>query len=831
MVELVKNITEVSIEEELKTSYLDYAMSVIVGRALPDVRDGLKPVHRRILFAMHELGNDFNKPYKKSARIVGDVIGKYHPHGDTAIYDTMVRMAQPFSMRNVLIDGQGNFGSVDGDPPAAMRYTEARMSKLAHSLLADLDKETVDFAPNYDETEFAPTVLPTRVPNLLINGSSGIAVGMATNIPTHNLGEIVDGCIATVDNPQITCEELMQYIPGPDFPTAGSISGRSGIIQAYKTGRGRVVIRAKTEIETNDKTGQNAIIITELPFQVNKARLIERIAELVKEKKIDGISNLRDESDKDGMRVVIELRRNETPDVIINNLYAQTQLQSFFGINMVALANGRPQVFTLKGIIEHFINHRREVITRRTVFDLKKSRARSHILEGLAVALSNIDKIVALIKSSQNATEARDKLMGSPWSSKLIAELLKENAPKDGNYLLSVEQAQAILDLKLHRLTGLEQDKIIAEYKALLQRIAELLEILNNESRLLEVIKDELVEIKNEFSDVRRTIITGESHNLLTEDLITPEEVVVTMSHKGYVKYQPLDDYQSQRRGGKGKAATKVSDEDFVEKLITTNTLDTLLCFSNKGKLYWLRVYQIPQASRISKGKPIINLLPLSSDEKITAILTVPNKTDLDNDNHYIIMATSHGLIKKTMLSEFARPRSSGIIAVDLYEDDSLVGVDVTSGSQDVMLFSDTGKSIRFNEKDVRPVGRTAKGSRGIKMPEGSKVIALIIPKEDSKILTVTEYGFGKRTDVNEYTLQNRGGSGSISIQTTSRNGKAVGAVAVDDEDELMLISSNGTLVRIEAKEISVIGRNTKGVKLINLSKGEVLASIERIIL
>lgn len=838
MSDLAHEISPISIEEELKQSYLDYAMSVIVGRALPDVRDGLKPVHRRVLYAMHELGNDSNKPHKKSARIVGDVIGKYHPHGDTAVYDTIVRMAQPFSLRYMLVDGQGNFGSIDGDAPAAMRYTEVRMSKIAHTLMDDLDKQTVDFVPNYDETEFAPSVLPARFPNLLVNGTSGIAVGMATNIPPHNLGEVLDACVALIDNPETTINDLMTLIPGPDFPTAAFINGYAGIAQAYQTGRGRIVLRARSEVETDDK-GKQSIIVTELPYQVNKAKLLEKIAELVKEKKIEGIVGLRDESDKQGMRMVIELRRGELPDVVLNNLYAHTQLQNVFGINMVALINGQPRTLNLKQIIEAFLQHRREVVTRRTIFELGKARERAHILEGLGIALANIDEMIALIKASGTPNDAKEKLLAKPWSAGMVLAMLEQqnsqdtrpyDLPKhygltDEGYHLSPTQAQAILDLRLHRLTGLEQNKIIEEYKELLIAIKELLMILSNPDRLMTVIREELVAIKTEFADNRRTEIIHSEMDFSIEDLITPEDVVVTLSHEGYVKYQSLDTYQSQRRGGKGKSATQMKEEDFIERLLVTNTHDTILCFSSLGKVYWLKVYQLPAASRISRGKPIVNLLPLTEDERITAILPVRNF----ETNQFVFMATAQGTVKKTALEQFSRPRANGIIALELNEGDRLVGVNLTDGNNDVMLFSDAGKVIRYNEKLVRAMGRTAQGVRGIKLQDDQKVIALIIVQPDGAILTATEHGFGKRTAVDEYRITGRGGQGVISIQVTERNGKVVRATQVSEYDEVMLISTGGALVRIPVSDISLIGRNTQGVRLINLSSGERLQGMQRI--
>ncbi|RMX18336.1 DNA gyrase subunit A [Legionella jordanis] len=839
MVYLAKEVIPVNIEDELKQSYLDYAMSVIVGRALPDVRDGLKPVHRRVLFAMSELGNDWNKPYKKSARVVGDVIGKYHPHGDTAVYDTIVRMAQPFSMRYMLIDGQGNFGSIDGDMAAAMRYTEVRMSKLAHALLADLEKETVDFSPNYDETEFAPVVLPARIPNLLVNGSSGIAVGMATNIPPHNLSEIINACVALVDNPDLTLDDLMVYVPGPDFPTAAIINGKAGIVEAYRTGRGRIYVRARTDIETDEQSGRQAIIINELPYQVNKARLVEKIAELVREKRIEGISGLRDESDKQGMRVVIELKRGEVPEVILNNLYAHTQMQNVFGINMVALVDGQPRTLNLKEILEYFLKHRREVVTRRTIFELKKARSRAHILEGLGVALANIDEMIELIKQSATPQVAKEALLARVWAPGLVKSMLKnagsdacrpddlpaEYGLTDAGYRLSAEQAQAILELRLHRLTALEQDKIIKEFEELLELIKELLDILASPERLMQVIRDELLEVKGQFGDSRRTEIIASQEDLTIEDLITEENVVVTLSHQGYVKYQPISAYQAQRRGGKGKSATNVKDEDFIERLVIASTHDTLLCFSNYGKLYWLKAYQLPLASRISRGKPIVNILPLAADESINAMLPVREFTE----GYFVFMATKAGTVKKVPLEAFSRPRSNGIIAVDLDNDDRLVGVDITDGTKDIMLFTDAGKVIRFDENLVRPMGRTARGVRGIRLQEGQSVISLVVAKDHGSILTATENGYGKRTDVEEYRVSGRGGQGVISIQVNERNGKVVRALQVEDNDEAMLITDKGTLVRFKVSELSIIGRNTQGVRLINVTPGEHVVGMQRI--
>jgi DNA gyrase subunit A len=839
MVYLAKEVIPVNIEDELKQSYLDYAMSVIVGRALPDVRDGLKPVHRRVLFAMSELGNDWNKPYKKSARVVGDVIGKYHPHGDTAVYDTIVRMAQPFSMRYMLIDGQGNFGSVDGDFAAAMRYTEVRMSKVAHALLADLDKETVDFSPNYDETEFAPTVLPSRVPNLLVNGSSGIAVGMATNIPPHNLTEVINACVALIEDPELTLDDLMAYVPGPDFPTAAIINGKAGILQAYRTGRGRISIRARTEIETDSHSGRQAIIISELPYQVNKARLVEKIAELVREKRLEGISGLRDESDKQGMRVVIELKRSEVAEVILNNLYAHTQMQNVFGINMVALVDGQPRTLNLKEILAYFIKHRREVVTRRTIFELKKARNRAHLLEGLGIALANIDEMIELIKRSSTPQVAKEALLARGWQPGMVKTMLEsagsdacrpDNLSSDygltaAGYRLSESQAQAILELRLHRLTALEQDKIINEFKDLLDIIKRLLDILASPELLMQIIRDELLEIKAQFGDERRTEITASQEDLTIEDLITEEDVVVTLSHQGYVKYQPISAYQAQHRGGKGKSATNVKDEDFIERLVIASTHDTLLCFSNHGKLYWLKAYQLPLASRISRGKPIINILPLAADEAINAMLPVREY----QEGYFVFMATKHGTVKKVPLEAFSRPRSNGIIAVDLNNEDRLVGVDITDGGKNVMLFTDAGKVIRFDEKHVRPMGRTARGIRGIRLSENQSVISLVVVQSEGTILTATENGYGKRTDIEEYRVSGRGGQGVISIQVNERNGKVVRALQVLGDDEAMLITDKGTLVRFKVDELSIIGRNTQGVRLINISSGEMVVGMQRI--
>ncbi|WP_444994181.1 DNA gyrase subunit A [Aliikangiella sp. IMCC44359] len=839
MGEFAKEVLPINIEDELKVSYLDYAMSVIVGRALPDVRDGLKPVHRRVLYAMNELGNDFNKAYKKSARVVGDVIGKYHPHGDTAVYDTIVRMAQPFSLRYMLVDGQGNFGSVDGDSPAAMRYTEVRMDKLAHQLLSDLEKETVDWAENYDGSETEPTVLPTRVPNLLINGSAGIAVGMATNIAPHNLNEVINACFAVMDDPDIDVAGLMEHIPGPDFPTQGIISGRAGIIQAYTTGRGRIYIRARHHIETDDKNGKESIVVTELPYQVNKARLIEKIAELVKDKKIDGITGLRDESDKDGMRMVIELRRGENADVLMNNLYSQSQMQTVFGINMVALESGQPKLFNLKEMLEAFIRHRREVVTRRTVFDLRKAREKAHVLEGLALALANIDEIIELIKKAPTPAEAKTQLMAKGWEATAVVSMLDRAGADacrpddleakyglvDNLYYLSPAQAQAILDLRLHKLTGLEHEKIINDYKDLIALIAELLAILASTERLMEVIREELVEVQEMFGDERRTEITNSSADLLVEDLIPEEDVVVTLSHEGYVKYQPLSLYESQRRGGKGKSATKMKDEDFIAKLLVVSTHATILCFSSTGKVYWLRTFELPLASRGARGKPIVNILPLAEGERITSILQVKEYAE----DQYVFMATANGTVKKTSLEQFSRPRSNGIIALRLDDDDELIGTVVTNGEDHLMLFSDAGKVIRFHEENVRQMGRTARGVRGIRISDEQKVIALVRADDNSQILTVTENGYGKRTNMSEHPLRGRGGQGVISITLSERNGKAISAVRVQDGDEIMLISKGGTLVRTCVDEIRTMGRNTQGVRLIRLQEDETLVGLQRI--
>ena len=838
MSEFAKEVSLVNLEDEMKKSYLDYAMSVIVGRALPDVRDGLKPVHRRVLYAMNVLGNDWNKAYKKSARVVGDVIGKYHPHGDTAVYDTIVRMAQPFSMRYMLVDGQGNFGSVDGDSPAAMRYTEVRMAKISHELLADLDKETVDFIPNYDESESEPKVFPTKVPNLLINGSAGIAVGMATNIPPHNLTEVIETCLLLIDNPDISINQLLDHLPGPDFPTAGIINGANGIREAYLTGRGRIYLRARAHFENMDDSSRQAIIVTELPYQVNKARLLEKIADMVKDGKLEGISALRDESDKEGMRMVIELRRGEVAEVILNNLYQHTQLQNVFGINMVALLDGRPQCMNLKEILVAFVDHRREVVTRRTLFNLRKARDRAHVLEGLAVALANIDEMIAVIKAAANPATAKEQLLSRRWASGLVESLLDRadatrsrpegldstyGISRDG-YLLSPVQAKAILDLQLHRLTGLEQDKIVDEYKKLLAQIDELLDILGSESRLLDVIREELRIIKDDFGDERRTEILQDQLNLTAEDLITEEDVVVTMSHEGYVKSQSLDEYKAQRRGGRGKSATSTKQEDFIDKLFVANTHDIILCFSSFGKVYWLKVYELPVASRGARGKPFINLLSLDDGEKINTILPV---REFQSD-YFVFMATEFGTVKKTSLKEFERQRSNGKIAIDLRSGDSLVGAAVTDGQRDIMLFSSAGKVVCFNETDVRSMGRTAGGVRGIRLQPEQKVISLIISAEGT-VFNVTENGYGKRTMVEEFPIHKRGGQGVIAIQTSKRNGSVVGATLVGDTDELMLITGAGTLVRTRVNEISVLSRNTQGVRVIRLTNEEKVVGVDRI--
>jgi len=838
MPEIAREVQAVNLEDEMRQSYLDYAMSVIVGRALPDIRDGLKPVHRRVLHAMRELGTDWNRPYKKSARVVGDVIGKYHPHGDTAVYDAMVRMAQPFSMRYLLVDGQGNFGSVDGDPPAAMRYTEVRMSKIASELLADIDKETVDFVANYDESESEPSVLPARVPNLLVNGASGIAVGMATNIPPHNLTEVVSACLALLEDPSLPLAALMQHIPGPDFPTAGIINGAQEIATAYRTGRGRLSVRCRAQFEDIGKGDRQAIIVTELPYQVNKARLLERIADLVRAKDIEGISELRDESDKDGMRVVIELKRGEVGEIVLNNLYAQTPMETVFGINMVALQDGQPKLLSLKEILEAFIRHRREVVTRRTIHDLAKARERAHVLEGLAVALANIDAIIAVIKAAPAPAAARDALQARPWPAGIVPELLARAGSvstrpnglagdlglKEAGYHLSEAQAQAILDMRLNRLTGLEQEKIVSEYRELLASIGDLSDILARPERLTQVVRAELVEIRDSYGDARRTEISRDHLDLTTEDLIEPQDVVVTLSHAGYAKSQPVAEYQTQRRGGRGKAATAVKDEDFVEKLFVAHTHDTVLCFSNRGQVYWLKVHQLPQAGRNARGKPMVNLLPLEEGEKINAVLPVKQY----DEQHFVFMATSQGTVKKTPLDAFSRPRSAGIIAIDLHDNDRLVGVALTDGQREVILVTSGGKAIRFPEEEVRPMGREAAGVRGVKLGDGQELIALIVVGE-GHILTASEHGYGKRTPLEDFPVHGRGGQGVIALQTTDRNGATVGAVQVTPGQELMLISSTGTLVRTPVDEVSIVGRNTQGVRLIRLAEGERLTGIEQI--
>ncbi len=843
MDQFAKETLPISLEEEMRKSYLDYAMSVIVGRALPDVRDGLKPVHRRVLYAMHELSNDWNRPYKKSARIVGDVIGKYHPHGDTAVYDTIVRMAQDFSLRYMLVDGQGNFGSVDGDNAAAMRYTEIRMSRIAHELLVDLDKETVDFGPNYDESEHEPLILPTKIPNLLINGSSGIAVGMATNIPPHNLTDIVDACLTLLQNPDTSIDELIEIVQAPDFPTAGIIYGTTGVIDGYRTGRGRVVMRARTHFEDMEKVNRQSIIVDELPYQVNKANLLIRIGELVRDKKLEGISDLRDESDKSGMRVVIELKRGEVPEVVLNNLYKETQMQDTFGMNMVALLDGQPQLLNLRQILDSFLRHRREIVTRRTIFELKKARDRGHLLEGLAVALSNVDEIIALIKAAPTPPVAKEGLMSRIWRSALVEEMLSRamadaaafrpdglaaefGLSKQG-YRLSDAQAQAILELRLQRLTGLEQNKIVEEYKDVMDKIIDFLDILADSGRITTIITEELNIIKERFGDERRSEIVINAQDLSLEDLITPADVVVTLSHSGYIKSQLLDEYQAQKRGGRGKQATGTKDNDFIDNLFIANTHDYILCFSSLGRVYWIKVYSVPQGSRSSRGKPIINLVNLEDGEKINAILPVKSF----DETRYIFMATSLGTVKKTPLSDFSRPRSNGIIAISLNEGDFLIGVALTEGKHDVMLFSDNGKAMRFDENDVRPMGRVARGVRGMKLKPGNKVISMLVADgEELAVLTATENGYGKRTPINEYTRHNRGTQGMIAIKTSSRNGKVVTAKLVKTDDDIMLITTGGVLIRTRVSEIREMSRATQGVTLINLDADEKLAGLERVI-
>jgi DNA gyrase subunit A len=852
MTQFAKETIAVSLEEEMRRSYLDYAMSVIVGRALPDARDGLKPVHRRVLFAMHEQNNDWNRPFKKSARIVGDVMGKYHPHGDTAIYDTIVRMAQPFSLRHMLVDGQGNFGSIDGDNAAAMRYTEIRLAKIAHEMLADIDKDTVDFGPNYDGSEKEPLVLPTRLPNLLVNGSAGIAVGMATNIPPHNLNEVVDACQHLLKNPEATIDELMELIPAPDFPTAGIIYGLGGVREGYRTGRGKVVMRAKCHFEDIDKGARQAIIVDEIPYQVNKKNLLERIAELVHEKKIEGISHIQDESDKSGMRVVIELRRGEVPEVVLNNLYKQTQLQDTFGINMVALVDNQPKLCNLKDLVAIFLDHRREVVTRRTVFELRKARERGHVLEGLAVALANIDEFIETIKNSPTPPVAKTALMGKAWDSSLVREMLArveggreayrpEGLPRhlglqdDGLYRLSDEQASEILQMRLQRLTGLEQDKIVAEYKQVMAEIADLLDILARPARVTTIISDELAALKNEFGQAklgaRRSVVEANALDLATEDLIAPTDMVVTLSHTGYVKSQPLAEYRSQRRGGRGKQAAQTKEDDWIDQLFIANTHDWILCFSNRGRVYWLKVWEVPQGARASRGKPIVNMFPLQGDEKITVVLPLTGEFRSFPADHYVFMATAQGTVKKTALPEFSNPRKAGIIAVDLDEGDFLIGAALTDGKHDVMLFSDGGKAVRFDEEDVRPMGRNARGVRGMAIEPGQAVIAMLVAEDESQsVLTATENGYGKRTSIVEYTRHGRGTKGMIAIQQSERNGKVVAATLVRPDDEIMLITDTGVLVRTRVAEIRELGRATQGVTLIALDDGAKLSGVQRIV-
>ena len=841
MDQFAKETLPISLEDEMRRSYLDYAMSVIVGRALPDVRDGLKPVHRRVLYAMHELSNDWNRPYKKSARIVGDVIGKYHPHGDTAVYDTIVRMAQDFSLRYMLVDGQGNFGSVDGDNAAAMRYTEIRMAKIAHELLADIEKETVDFGPNYDGSEHEPLIMPARIPNLLINGSSGIAVGMATNIPPHNLNEVIDGCLALLQNPELSVDDLIEIIPAPDFPTAGIIYGTVGVKEGYRTGRGRVVMRGRTHVEDLERGGRQALIVDELPYQVNKKTFVEKIAELVNEKKIEGISDLRDESDKSGMRVVIELKRGEVPEVVLNNLYKQTQLQDTFGMNMVALLDGQPRLLNLKQMLEAFLRHRREVITRRTVFELRKARERGHVLEGLAVALANVDEMIALIKAAPTPPEAKKALMEKAWKSPVVEEMLKRAAMEasrpDGlsvdfgltpnGYKLSDVQAQEILQMRLQRLTGLEQDKIVNEYKEVMDIIADLLNILATPSRVTQMISEELSAIRQQFGDKRRSEIVQNAQDLSLEDLITPQDVVVTLSHTGYIKSQPLEEYRAQRRGGRGKQAAATKEDDFIDKMFVANTHDYILCFSSRGRVYWLKVYEVPQGGRASRGKPIINLFPLEEGEKINAILPVKEF----DANHYVFMATSMGTVKKTGLDEFANPRKSGIIAISLDEGDYLIGAEVTNGTQDIVLVSDAGKAVWFDEEAVRPMGRAARGVRGMKIGKDQQVLSLLVAENDQQtVLVATENGYGKRTVLADFRHSGRGTQGVKAIAISDRNGKVVAARLVNDEDEIMLITTGGILIRTRVKEIRELGRATQGVTLINLGDGEKLSGLEKVV-
>lgn len=848
MESFAKETLPISLEEEMRRSYLDYAMSVIVGRALPDVRDGLKPVHRRVLFAMHELNNDWNRPYKKSARIVGDVIGKYHPHGDTAVYDTIVRMAQDFSLRYMLVDGQGNFGSVDGDNPAAMRYTEVRLSKIAHQLLNDIDQDTVDFGPNYDNSEQEPLILPSALPNLLINGSSGIAVGMATNIPPHNLIEVVDACLRCLRDPDCTVDDLIEIIPAPDFPTGATIYGISGVREGYRTGRGRVVMRAKTHFEDIDRGNRVAIIVDEIPYQVNKRSLLERIADLVNEKKIEGISDIRDESDKQGMRIVIELKRNEVPDVVLNNLYKNTQLQDTFGMNLVALVDGQPRLLNLKQMVQHFLSHRREVVTRRTLFQLRKARERGHVIEGLAVALANIDEFIALIKAALTPPIAKHELMAKSWDSSVVREMLsraEEDTPggraayrpegldvvfgmqSDGLYRLSEQQAQEILQMRLQRLTGLEQDKIVSEYKDIMSTIADLLNVLSTPERITHIISEELTNIRSEFGDARRSTIETNVTELDTEDLITPQDMVVTLSHTGYIKAQPLSEYRAQRRGGRGKQAAAIKDHDWIDQLFIANTHDFILCFSNRGRVYWLKVWEVPQGSRTSRGRPMVNMFPLQEGEKINVMLPVKQFVE----DKYVFMATAQGTVKKTSLKDFSRPMKRGIIAVVLDDGDYLVGAAITDGKHDVMLFSDAGKAVRFDENDVRAVGREARGVRGMNLEESQKVIALLVAEnEQQSVLTATENGFGKRTSIIEYTRHGRGTKGMIAIQTSERNGRVVGAVLVDVTDEIMLITTSGVLVRTRVSEIREMGRATQGVTLINIDDNSKLSGVQRVV-
>ncbi|MBM3351110.1 MAG: DNA gyrase subunit A [Betaproteobacteria bacterium] len=841
MDQFAKETLPISLEDEMRRSYLDYAMSVIVGRALPDVRDGLKPVHRRVLYAMHELSNDYNKPYKKSARIVGDVIGKYHPHGDTAVYDTIVRMAQDFSLRYMLVDGQGNFGSVDGDNAAAMRYTEIRMAKIAHELLADIDKETVDFGPNYDGSEQEPLIMPARIPNLLINGSSGIAVGMATNIPPHNLNEVLDACLILLKNPDTGIEELIDLVPAPDFPTAGIIYGTAGVKEGYRTGRGRVVMRGRTHVEDMDKSGRQMLVVDELPYQVNKKTFVEKIAELVNEKKIEGISDLRDESDKSGMRVVIELKRGEIPEVILNNLYKQTQLQDTFGMNMVALLDGQPRLLNLKQMLEAFLRHRREVVTRRTVFELRKARARGHVLEGLAVALANVDEMIAIIKAAPTPPEAKVALMAKAWHSPVVEEMLKRAAMeasrpeglgvefglKPNGYQLSDVQAQEILQMRLQRLTGLEQDKIVNEYKEVMDIIADLLDILATPARVTTIITDELTEIRRQFGDKRRSEIVVNAQDLSLEDLITPTDVVVTLSHSGYIKSQPLDEYRAQKRGGRGKQAASTKEDDFIDKMFVANTHDYILCFSSRGRVYWLKVYEVPQGGRASRGKPIVNLFPLEDGEKINAILSVKEF----DENHFIFMATALGTVKKTALNEFANPRKSGIIAINLDEGDYLIGAEVTNGANDIVLVSNGGKAVWFDEEEVRQMGRATRGVRGMKLGQKQQVLSLLIADDDKQtVLVATENGFGKRTVLADFRHSGRGTQGVKAIAVSERNGLVVAAKLVSDDDEIMLITTGGILIRTRVKEIRELGRATQGVTLINLGEGEKLSGIEKVV-